>query len=597
MNGSREAPKRIPLKVVDEDAVRAVVAGERQRLLEAGGVSVAPVSHFRRPDERAFTRAERERVTILFGGLTTRHERLVYAALQGLGYKVGIVPTPRKADFQAGKEYGNNGQCNPTYFTVGALVNLLKDLRDRQGLPLHQILDDYVFITAGACGPCRFGMYEAEYRLALENSGFGGFRVLLFQQGGGLNQAEVEAGIDFNLDFFLSLLNAIFMADLLNEIGYQIRPYEQVPGRTNEVLERCVAICQERLRSKSYDEIHGGALTALLHRLTPLGDEVETAKFLDQLKSGFYVDALRECARLIDEEVEVDYTRPKPIVKITGEFWAQTTEGDGNFRMFRFLEGEGAEVLVEPIATWISYMLNQARTRARDRRGLADGAERPRTLVGRLRQERHYRRAAFRFTLADKVLTREYERLRMGLGGTAHRLVNQLELQRMAHPYYNTRAGGGEGHLEVAKSIYYANRRLAHMVLSLKPFGCMPSTQSDGAHAAVMAHHPDLLFLPVETSGEGDINAHSRVQMVLGEAKARARTEFRAAVESTGYSLDEIREYVAAHRELRRPLQHTPEGSGGVGRAASFCVAVASLMRRDTGWRHARARSGACATA
>ena len=32
----------------------------------------------------------------------------------------------------------------------------------------------------------------------------------------------------------------------------------------------------------------------------------------------------------------------------TGEFWAQTTEGDGNFNMFAFLEKGGAEVLVEP---------------------------------------------------------------------------------------------------------------------------------------------------------------------------------------------------------------------------------------------------------
>ena len=57
----------------------------------------------------------------------------------------------------------------------------------------QEIIDSYVFLTAGACGPCRFGMYEAEYRLALRNAGFDGFRVLLFQQSGGLNQADAEA--------------------------------------------------------------------------------------------------------------------------------------------------------------------------------------------------------------------------------------------------------------------------------------------------------------------------------------------------------------------------------------------------------------------
>ena len=59
--------------------------------------------------------------------------------------------------------------------------------------------------------------------------------------------------------------------------------------------------------------------------------------------------------------IEIDRTRVKPIVKITGEFWAQTTEGDGNFNMFRFLEREGAQVLVEPIATWVAYLLYQAK--------------------------------------------------------------------------------------------------------------------------------------------------------------------------------------------------------------------------------------------
>ena len=52
-------------------------------------------------------------------------------------------------------------------------------------------------------------MYESEYRLALRNSGFDGFRVLLFQQSGGLSQSDAEAGLEMNLDFFLGILNAM----------------------------------------------------------------------------------------------------------------------------------------------------------------------------------------------------------------------------------------------------------------------------------------------------------------------------------------------------------------------------------------------------
>lgn len=562
------------------------VSKERERLMQEAGLSVGRPQHFRRPRENAFTKDEKGRTTILLGGLTMRHEQLIHAGLEGLGYKIGLVPTPRKADFQAGKEYGNNGQCNPTYFTVGALVNYLKRLRDEEGMPTEKIMSDYVFITAGACGPCRFGMYEAEYRLALRNSGFEGFRVLLFQQSGGLDQADVESGLEFNLNFFLSILNAIFMGDLLNEVAYHIRPYETTAGRTNEVFAKCVEICRERLSSRNFDEIHGGALAKFLSKLTPVKNADEAEVFLEQIKGDYFHAAFRECARLINEEIEVDYTRPKPIVKVTGEFWAQTTEGDGNFNMFSFLEREGADVLVEPVATWIAYLLNQARNEFTDRKGLdASGEQKVASgwnVKARISSEIAYRKKLMAFTIAEKILFREYERYRKSLGGTAHELVNQQELVRLGHPYYNSRSGGGEGHLEVAKNIYYCNKNLSHMVLSLKPFGCMPSTQSDGAQAAVVSHFKDMIYIPIETSGEGDINAHSRVQMALGEAKFKCKSEFNEAVERTGYTIEQIREFVnrPENRDLRRPLQHVPHHKGVIGRAANFVLYAGERMKR-----------------
>jgi hypothetical protein len=286
------------------------VAAERERLMQEAGLNVGRPTHFRRPEERRFTADQRGEVTILFGGLTLRHEQLIYAGLEGLGYKVGLVPTPIKADFQAGKEYGNNGQCNPTYFTVGALVNFLKRLRDEEGMSTEDILNKYVFITAGACGPCRFGMYEAEYRLALKNSGFDGFRVLLFQQEGGLDQSDFSAGLEFNLNFFLSLLNAMFMGDLLNEVAYHIRPYEIASGKTDEIFKRCVEICQEKLRTRNYDDITGGAVAKLLSKVAPVSGSDDAEKFLDQLRGDYYTDAFRQCAELIDREIEVDYPDP-----------------------------------------------------------------------------------------------------------------------------------------------------------------------------------------------------------------------------------------------------------------------------------------------
>ncbi len=93
-------------------------------------------------------------------------------------------------------------------------------------------------------------MYEAEYRLALRNSGFDGFRVLLFQQSGGLSQSDAEAGLEMNLDFFLGILNALNCGDVMNEVAYAIRPFEVKAGETDRVLDESMDYLHEVFREK-----------------------------------------------------------------------------------------------------------------------------------------------------------------------------------------------------------------------------------------------------------------------------------------------------------------------------------------------------------
>src|SRR5205814_6518028 len=115
----------------------------------------------------------------------------------------------------------------------GNLVKQLVHMRDTVGIPGPEIIKKYVFLTAGACGPCRFGTYVTEYRKALADSGFEGFRVLLFQQQGGLKQATGDAaGLEINGRFFRAALQAVMAGDCLNLAGYRMRPYEVHPGDT-----------------------------------------------------------------------------------------------------------------------------------------------------------------------------------------------------------------------------------------------------------------------------------------------------------------------------------------------------------------------------
>ena len=152
------------------------------------------------------------------------------------------------------------------------------------------------------------------------------------------------------------------------------------------------------------------------------------------------------------------------------------------------------------------------------------------------------------------------------LGGFAHELPPQEELARLAHPFYNSRARGGEGHLEIGKNIYYTVNRLAHMVLSVKPFGCMPSSGvSDGIQTVITELHPDAIYCPVETSGDGAVNFYSRVQMYMFKARERARLEFQDALAHHGITEAQAREFIENNPRYGHTFHKAPHVVAGTG--------------------------------
>jgi predicted nucleotide-binding protein (sugar kinase/HSP70/actin superfamily) len=579
------------VQIEQDQELKQRLAAERARLRQQAGLS-SP-SHFHRPVERAFTAEERNRVTILFGGFTWKHEDLIRAVFQGCGYNCEKLPVPDVAGFQTGKEFGNNGQCNPTYFTVGNLVQYLQFL-EKQGLSRQHILDHYVFFTAGSCGPCRFGMYEAEYRFALKNAGFDGFRVLLFKDSDGIKAESGEPGLKFSVDFGFGMLNAMHLGDVINDLVYQIRPFEVNKGETDRVFRETVdGLCADLKNRKAFEieQLAPDWAKPKFKRNKVLRNTFNVfGKWREHMWGKDYLNALRNAKNRMNS-IEVDRLRVKPVVKITGEFWAQITEGDGNFHMFEFLEREGAQVIVEPIATWVAYLMYQAKAHAIAKWPVNRPHRTPKWYELK-KQFANYiglHKKLWGIGAGQRMWNFFYHRTIEHLGGITHHLVPQTELAELAHPFYNQFARGGEGHLEVGKNVYYTIHKLCHMVLALKPFGCMPSSQSDGVQSAVINKFKDMIFLPIETSGEGEVNAHSRVQMALGEGKVKAKAEFEQCLKSTGKSLQEIRAYIDEHPELKRPFYHVPHREGVAGTAAQFVLHVSDRIDRDTRfWKRAR---------
>ena len=468
------------------------------------------------PVPRQFFAKDKASTTILFGGLTMAHDYLMEGALKGLGYTVKHMECPDTESLRFGKEFGNRGQCNPTYFTVGNLIKYLTNLRDVEGKSKEEIVSKYLFITSGSCGPCRFGTYVTEYRKALRDAGFDGFRVLLFQQQSGLKQATgEESALKLDSSFFITFLKAVLIGDILNAIGYRIRPYEVAGGSTNAALERC-----KQHLYKAFSE---------RKQLIP---------------------ALYRCRKEL-QGVKVDRTRVKPKVSIIGEFWAMTTEGDGNYQLQTFLESEGAEVEVQSVTAWILFLIWEGQYDTRKRMNLREADSTSKGLKGKNPSKR-----LLMLELADRTVRGMFHTYAKAIGLHGYHLPDMNEIAEAAHAHYNNHLRGGEGHMEVGKLILNVKKRKVNMTISVKPFGCMPSSGvSDGVQSLITEIHPEAIFLPIETTGDGAINVYSRIQMMLFKAKQAAQKEFDEALAKKGFSVDQLQKNRFSRSPLTEPLK------------------------------------------
>jgi predicted nucleotide-binding protein (sugar kinase/HSP70/actin superfamily) len=489
-------------------------------------------------------KSERAHVTLLISGLTAAQDFLVEGALRGLGYKVKYFGMSDNAGLQAGKEFGNRGQCNPTYFTVGSLVKHLIDLRDKEGMTSEEIVKNYVFVTAGACGPCRFGMYVTEYRKALRDAGFDGFRVMLFQQTGGLDQATGDdVGLEMNPDFFIGIIKAIVCGDVLNALGYRIRPFEVVPGATNKAMEEA----KRELYTALYQKTN--IFTALYR------------------------------ARKHMASVEVDKLRPRAKVSIIGEFWAMTTEGDGNYALQKFLESEGGENDIQLTTAWLLYNIWECARDTRVRHDLRTADDSHYGLANLDEFGVAKRLATMR--LAEMGLRLGFQAFALPLGLFGYHLPDMDVVAEVASEHYSNDLRGGEGHMEVGKLIVNVVNNKAHMTVSVKPFGCMPSSGvSDGVQSLITARYPGSIFCAVETSGDGATNFYSRVQMYMFKARIAAENELDRAFQETGLTKEQVRAFLDANPEYRNALHHPPHDHRAAGSAAGLVYEVAPLIQK-----------------
>jgi len=139
------------------------------------------------------------------------------------------------------------------------------------------------------------------------------------------------------------------------------------------------------------------------------------------------------------------------------------------------------------------------------------------------------------------------------------------DIAKRSAEFYDNNVRGGEAHMEVGKVIHFCEDKINHMTISVKPFGCMPSSGvSDGVQSKITSKWPEAIFLPIETTGDGAVNVYSRIQMMLFKARQRADKEFNDALDGAHLSEEVFRNRVNQSRRWRNAFWRPPHKDVGI---------------------------------
>jgi hypothetical protein len=182
---------------------------------------------------------------------------------------------------------------------------------------------------------------------------------------------------------------------------------------------------------------------------------------------------------------------------------------------------------------------------------------------------------------AETLLRVGFQAFAQPLGLFGYHLPDMDLVAEVAQEYYSNDLRGGEGHMEVGKLIVNAVKGKAHITVSVKPFGCMPSSGvSDGVQSLITSRYPGSIYCAVETSGDGATNFYSRIQMYMFKARIAAEQELERAFAETGLSRAEVQAFLDENPKYASPLHHAPHKVAGS--AANLVYEVAPLIKKSS---------------
>ncbi len=286
--------------------IRSLIAAIRTREKHPQERTIVPSSHNR----VIFTEEMRKNYTILAPQMSPVHFELLEPAFKASGYNLVVLENDNRDAVNAGLKYVNNDACYPSLISVGMVMDAVTSGKyDVNRLAL---------IMTQTGGGCRASNYVGFIRRALEKAGYPQIPVI------SLNLSSLEKNPGFKINFSLAQrgIYCLVFGDILMRCIYATRPYEAVPGSTNELHRKWVK---------------------------KITDFVSTDRAISHRK---YKKYCREIVKDFDELPRLDIVKPK--VGIVGEILVKFMPLANN-NLAELLESEGAEPVVPDLIDFFLY--------------------------------------------------------------------------------------------------------------------------------------------------------------------------------------------------------------------------------------------------
>ncbi|RJP94766.1 MAG: hypothetical protein C4518_02785 [Desulfobacteraceae bacterium] len=162
--------------------------------------------------------------TLLIPYTDGRINRLQAAVFRSAGYDARVM-TLTPDQIHLGYRYASGGECLPNVAILGSMIDFMrKEMLDPEKTMLY---------LPSICLACNFPQYGALIMNGLEHAGLSGAGILTF------NGLESVPGLSLRAN--VNILAAGNIGSLLHKLAFRFRPYETVPGTTDQALAEAEA--------------------------------------------------------------------------------------------------------------------------------------------------------------------------------------------------------------------------------------------------------------------------------------------------------------------------------------------------------------------